>query len=84
MFFREINVGEKKRVTVGIAAVTVLGRPGSLSCSNVGFWLLQLINRGLTDWHDSSFPLVKKLLYTIISAWEENVKFILKLREISE
>lgn len=52
--------------------------------SDVGFWLLQVINRDLTDWHDSSFPLVKKLLYTIISDWEENVKFILQLREICE
>lgn len=37
MFCREIKVGEKKRVAVGIAAVTVLGKPGSLSAVRWAF-----------------------------------------------
>ena len=83
MFCRERKVCEKKRVTVGVAAETA-GKARQPLYSCVGFWLLQLINRDLMGWHDCSFPLVEKLLYAIISDGEENVNFILQLREIGE
>lgn len=64
VFCRE-SVWEEKGYS-GCCCCNSAGKARQPLCSCVGFWLLWLINRDLTGWHDCSFPLVEKLLYTII------------------